>query len=456
VRPYYIFFLSLMLALASCQGSKHFTKMAAKQEAAGLTHEAAESYYTALQKKRSNVEAQIGMKKNGQLVLNELLNDFAKQKNFGSNKDAVYAFHKARDYKNRVQAVGISLLLADFYESDYMASKSAFLDELYESGTTLLEEEKFQEAESKFSEIKTLDPNYKDAKQLGDIAYLEPHYLDGRNAMAIEHYRDAVNQFEKVIARKADYKDVIALRKECIAKGTYTIALLNFENASGTTGLDAKVSAYTLEALTSVKDPFLRVVDRQHMEAIMHEQQLQLSGVIDENTAVQVGELVGAQALLTGTVLSYSEKKGTLRAKQREGYAAYQEKVLNKTDGKYYLQTRYKPVTYTEYYNSNSCSVSFQYKLINLKTGEILKTEIIDKELNDEVIYGKYDGDINNLYPAGQGGPNLNIQDKKSLLGMLQGRQELKTSADISHSLFGQVSSQMTNSIGQIVREIVK
>jgi hypothetical protein len=169
-----------------------------------------------------------------------------------------------------------------------------------------------------------------------------------------------------------------------------------------------------------------------------------------------VGELVGAQALLTGTVLSFSEKKGTLRSKQRDGYTSYQERVLNKTDGKYYMQTRYKACTYTEYYNSNSCSVSFQFKLINLKTGEILKTEIIQKDVSDEVLYGKYEGDANTLFPAGQGGPNLNSADKHALMGLMAGRQDLKNPAELSKNLFSTVSNQMSNSIGSLVKELVK
>lgn len=445
-----------MLMLSACQSSKHYSKLGAKQEAAGLIDEAASSYYTSLSKKRSNLDAQIGLKKNGQLVLNKMLGEFSKQKNFGTKKEAVYAFHQARAYRDRVKAVGITLELADFYLSDYNEVKNAYLKDLYDEGTDLLEEEKYDEAKTRFDEIRELDPGYKDAKDLGDIAYLEPLYQEGNKAMAIGHFRAAYENFAKVTEKKVDYKNAAALKAECLQKGTYTVALLSFENASGVTGLDAKVSAYTLEALTAIQDPFLRVVDREHMEAIIKEQQLQLSGIIDENTAVKVGSLVGAQALLTGTVLSFSEKKGTLRSKQRDGYTAYQERVLNKTDGKYYMQTRYKPCTYTEYYNSNSCSVSFQYKLINLQTGEILKTEIIQKELSDEVLYGKYEGDASNLFPAGQGGPNLNIQDKRALLNMMQARQDLKSSGELSNALFNNVSSQMSGSIASIVKEVVK
>ncbi|MBX7052881.1 MAG: CsgG/HfaB family protein [Flavobacteriales bacterium] len=453
----YITILALgLFILSGCNGSKHFTKMAVKQEAAGLVHEAANSYYTALQKKRSNVDAQIGLKKNGQLVLNEMLNEFAKTKNFGTKKEAVYAYHKARDYKEKVQGVGVTLQLADFYVSDYEAVKSAYLTDLYDNGTTLLEEQKYQEAESVFAEIRRLDPNYKDAKDLADIAYLEPLYAEAKKSMDVQFYRAAYGNLEKVIARKPDYKNAAALRKECLDKGMYTIAMINFENASGITGLDSKVSAYTLDALTDIQDPFLKVVDRENMELIIREQQLQLSGAIDENTAVQVGQLIGAQALLTGTVLSYSEKKGTLKSKVRNGYEEYEERVLNKTDGKYYMQPRYRSVTYTEYYNTNSCVVSFQYKLVNLKTGEILKTEIIEKEVSDEVLYGRYDGNASKLVPAGQVGPNLNMNDRKALQALMAGRQDLKSSAELSNTLFSNISSQLSGSISNVVKEIVK
>lgn len=446
----------LSVALSGCHGSKYFTKVGAKQEAAGLTPEAAESYYAALLKNRSNVDAQIGLKKNGQLYLNNLLNDFAKQKNFGSNKDAVYAYHKALDYKNKIRNAGVTLQIAEFYEADYASCKNAYLTQLYEEGTSLLEEQKFGDAEKKFSEIKKLDPEFKDAQELGDIAYLEPLYNQAKAEMELKHYRAAYELLGKVIQKREEYKDARNLRKSCLAMGTYTIAILPFENATTTTGVDARAAAYTLEALTKIKDPFLRVVDREHTEAILQEQKLQLSGIVDQNTAVVVGELVGAQALLTGTVLNYSERRGTMRSKQRDAFVEYKEKVLNKEDGKYYMQSRYKPTTYTEYYNSNSATVSFQYKLISLKTGEIIKTEIIDKEISDEVLFGRFDGDYNSLFPASQGGLNLNGQDKRALNALMQGRQELKSAADLSNDAFNQIGSKMQTEIAAVMKSLVQ
>jgi len=456
MRTLYIALVISSLLLQGCAGSKHFTKLGAKQEAAGLLTEASNSYFVALQKKRNNVDAQIGMKKTGQLVLNSMLNDFARSKNFGSNKDAVYAFHSARDYRDRVRGVGVELQLADFYLDDYSHAKNAYLLELYDSGTSLLEEQKFAEAETKFTEIRKLEPNYKDAAELGDVAYLEPLYSEAISDMEAKHYRAAYDDLEKVIARKATYREARALRTECLEKGRYTIALMPFTNATNQAGLDAKVSAYTLDALISIKDPFLRVVDREHMQTVLAEQQLQLSGVIDEATAVRVGELAGAQAILTGTVLSYTSQNGSLRSMQRDAYESYQVKRTNPEDGKIYYDTKYKPVKYTEYFNSASASVSFQYKMISLQTGELIKVDIIEKTANDEVVYARYDGGSADLYPANQTGVSLNRNDRQALVSLLNGRQQLRNNTEISNELFNSVSSQVSSAISAEMFNLVQ
>jgi tetratricopeptide (TPR) repeat protein len=330
------------------------------------------------------------------------------------------------------------------------------LKTLYDEGNQLLSEKKYDQAEIRFKEIKQLDPTYKDAGDLGDIAYLEPLYQSGMTAMALEHYREAYEDFEKVVERKLSYKDAVVRKRECLEKGRFTVAIVDFKNASQTQGLDAKISAYMLNALITSGDPFLNVVDRDNMQTILTEQQLQMTGVIDESTAVAVGELVGAKAIITGTVLSYSEKRGSLRNKQREGYTAYQDRVLNKTDGKYYMQTMYRPSTYTEYYNSENITVSFQYKLTNIKTGEIMATEIVERTLEDEIIYGRFDGDANALWPAGQGGPNMNQSDKRALMAMMNGRQELKPFSELSNQLFDSVAKQVGTAVGDAVKEYVK
>jgi len=94
--------------------------------------------------------------------------------------------------------------------------------------------------------------------------------------------------------------------------------------------------------------------------------------------------------------------------------------------------------------------------LTNIKTGEIIATEIVEKTLTDEVIYGRFDGDVNTLWPAGQGGPNMNQSDRKALMAMMNARQDVKPSGELSNTLFNQISVQMTGAIDKAVKEIVK
>ena len=103
----YIFTALILLGTQACQNSKHYTKLGQKQEAAGLNKEASESYYTALWKKRANIDAQIGMKKTGQTVLNAMLSEFSQKSSFGNKKEAVYAFISARDYYSKIKGVGV-------------------------------------------------------------------------------------------------------------------------------------------------------------------------------------------------------------------------------------------------------------------------------------------------------------------------------------------------------------
>ena len=172
----YLIAFAILLSTQACQNSKHYTKLAQKQEAAGLSKEASESYYTALWKKRANIDAQIGMKKTGQTVLNGMLSEFSQKSSFGNKRDAVYTFISVREYQAKIKGVGVELQIPDFYLGDFEKVKKSYLTELYEQGTKLLEDNKFTDAETNFNEIGRLDPNFKDAGDLKDIAYLEPIY----------------------------------------------------------------------------------------------------------------------------------------------------------------------------------------------------------------------------------------------------------------------------------------
>lgn len=449
-----LLFLFIAMSLASCKGPKYYTKLGTKQEASGLSSEAANSYYTALVRKRSYIEAQVGMKRTGQSVLNQKLAEFNRKKMMGTAKEAVYSYLEADEYRKRIANVGINLEVSQLYLDDFDAVKAQYVSELYEKGTTHLENEEYKEAELTFKELTRFDPNFKDAKDLGDVAYLEPLYRDGKSMLEEGRYRSAYESLTKVVAKKSNYKNSLDLKNQSLEKGTITIALLPFTNGTRTQNAEVSMSAYTLSALTNIKDPFLRVVDREHMMSILQEQKLQLSGVVDDATAVEVGKIVGAQIILTGSVLKYDEKQGNINRETRKAYQSYSDKQIS--NGQEILVTKYKSVDYSTYYGKSYCSMDAQVKIISLKTGELLRTNLIAKKNEDEVFYAKSDFDKNSLFP-GEGGRVETGSDKvQAFRALFNARRELKSIGELNSDLYKSVTNEMAEQVKSLMLELVR
>lgn len=83
-----------------------------------------------------------------------------------------------------------------------------------------------------------------------------------------------------------------------------TVAVLDFQNNSGLFNLDLleKNVPEMLQTELSRPGSGLLVVERQKLEMILQEQALGQTGVIDQPTAQAVGQLAGAQYLLTGEI----------------------------------------------------------------------------------------------------------------------------------------------------------
>ena len=78
------------------------------------------------------------------------------------------------------------------------------------------------------------------------------------------------------------------------AANTKKVAVLKFENDK--VGLSSKIE----QALYSVKvedKPYFTVVSKNSRDAILNEQKFQYSGLANKTNSVEIGELLGAQAL---------------------------------------------------------------------------------------------------------------------------------------------------------------
>lgn len=434
--------------LAGCSGSKSFSNKGEKLDAAGLYAEAAEMYLQAAQRNTKNVDAKIGLKKAGQMVLNDKLSTFFKNAAMGSAKaEAVAAYQDAELYQGRVRAAGVVLEIPDHYKADFEKVKGEHLVELYNEGQALFEREEFPAAERIFARIAKLEPNYKDASSLQNVAYLEPLYRMGRTELEAGNFRKAHAQFTKVFEKNSTYKDVSTLRNECVTKGQFIVAVLPFTSSDKGNAMASKVQAHAMTALTEVNDPFLKVVDRENLDRILEEQRLSLSGVVDEQTAVRVGNLMGAHAVLMGTVVDYREIPGQLRRSTKDGYESYRVQQVNNETGEKYFVTRYKPVRYSEFYQENKVILSFNYRLVSLETGEVLVSKVAEREAEDHAYYATYDGNRDALLPAGKGTADLSSSGRNQIRSLLSAPREVKPIATLANDVLRSTSASMADVI---------
>ena len=183
------------------------------------------------------------------------------------------------------------------------------------------------------------------------------------------------------------------------------------------------------------------MVDRENTDKIIEEQKLALSGILDEKTAANAGQLLGVKAVLIGKVIKFDASNGRLNRKYKQAFEPYRERKYNAETKKYYYETKYKSVSYYEYNQQNSVAFTFQYQLVSSETGQILVSNVIDKTYADQVNYSTYKGDYKKLTPekrlSGAGFSSL----RGNFINKFSARKNVKTTDEISNLLFQKVAN---------------
>lgn len=439
-----------LLILTSCTTSKSLMKDGLKYESAGMYDEAMKAYKSSLSRNMSNVDSRTGLKKSGQRVLDSVLDEFSRAGMMGRPKDAVYSFRAAEDIQKEVKKYGVELHIPNHYYQTYASVEDEYLEGLYETGMAFLENEDFSKAKDQFDEIMFIDPDYRDVKDLQDTSVLEPKYRRAMGLMDQGSFRQAYKEFSQILRQNPGYKDAQEQSQIALKEGEFVMAILPFENQTSTRNVESKVQAYVLNSLTDLGNPFLKIVDRQHLDQIMAEQNFSLSGVINDASAIEVGNLTGAESILVGNVIDLRVEKGNPTRVRRNGYESFQ--VVSKgEDGKEIRTTKYRPVSYYEHSNANSVYISFHVKVLSLETSEVLISEVIEREIGDEVSYASYSGDLSKLFPQKNDKPYTSRSARNSIRNLLNGRRELTSLNELTNDAYQEVGASIANKVDRFL-----
>ncbi len=86
----------------------------------------------------------------------------------------------------------------------------------------------------------------------------------------------------------------------------YPIAILPFQpRGKDVSGMGEKVSALLLAEM--FEDADLNLVDRENIDSVLSELELNVSGIVNPSAATQIGQMTGAKLLVTGSVLKVDD-----------------------------------------------------------------------------------------------------------------------------------------------------
>jgi len=333
-------------------------------------------------------------------------------------RSASDAYSRA-DYDTAVQLLARSLQLSQDYEESQILMVDAFLmaNRIHKNKLTTLESSsedfkydsitrEYQSLVNLHDAVKNLPPirhpksgvllnleivdyssHLNEAKQMA----AESHYAAGTNlsmSSDLAQQKAAAKQYKKALSFVAGYKDAEDRYQSTRKAGVKRIAVFPFEDLSGKFKSFGAVEEFVVdEMVTSImKDPsateFLELISRDQLDRVIAEQKLGLSGMVNDETAMEVGALLGVHEILTGkiTQIIYTPVQEVHRDyKETKKVVVKTEKYKDK-EGKTKTRKIYDDVeaSVKHYTKTTKAVIKGSYKIVDVRTSKVIKSEAFE------------------------------------------------------------------------------
>jgi tetratricopeptide (TPR) repeat protein len=431
---------------SSCDSSLKYLKTADKLAKDGNYSDAADNFYTALLINPTNIKAKQGLQKNAQLVLDAKFGSFAKLVVEGSSEQALRQYIYCKDYFNNLKNIGIDLNWLAYFDPLYEETKQEFIGKQYEIGLSQMKENKFDKAEFSFAKILEFDSSYKNVSVLRMQSLLEPLYNQGLNNIEAENYKAAYKIFKQVASFDATYKNTLQMLDYALQKASLPLAAILVGKKSYNNFEDLSFYQVLVARFSKSKNPFLKIIDRNNLEKLLKEQELGMSGIIDVESAVKAGKMIGAKyfLLIDVTEVKFDELKPTTT--EEPAYQSYSERVVG-ANGEAQSVIKFKKINYSETKKYRKVEARVSYQLVSVQTGQIVSSEVFNAEQYDAHAYAKFNGNIDNLYPnlpAGNFMPDAPVDWKEKFYEL---NRELASNQILADKAFTEISQKILDDI---------
>lgn len=216
----------------------------------------------------------------------------------------------------------------------------------------------------------------------------EAHYAAGTGlsqSTDLDQQKAAAKQFKKALSFVADYKDAADLYEATRKAGVKRIAVFPFEDLSGKNRKYGAIEELVVDEMVAsvMRDPsateFLELVSRDQLDRVIAEQKLGLSGMVNDETAMEVGAILGVHEILTGkiTQIIYSPARTVHREYNETKRVVIRTEKYKDDEGKTKSRNIYGDVDarVKHYTRTSKAEIKGSYKIVDVRTSKVLVSE---------------------------------------------------------------------------------
>lgn len=369
-----IVLLLLILSISACSKNKHYSKLSENLYKQGDFHSATLMAIESLKLKPTNIRAQQSLKDAYPRALQAHKSDInqLKAENNPANWPKILKSYEALEH--------ISTMLKSLPKLQDPNSGEIIRFDIYQYNQEIAEAKR-----------ESAEYYYKEALHLSRIS-------PDRDTQ-----KKAALTFKEAQKYVPGYKDSELLYEDARRKAVLRIAVLAFEDKSGSRGRYGALSDILMEQIISelfrdrAANEFVEIISRDQIDKVLSEQELSASGMVDESSSARLGMLLGAHEILTGKILQidYSAPR-TVSVDLHDKAEISVEKEDGEGEEKQEIEC-----SYTKYSKQSSLKAVVSYSVVEVATGKINHQHSFNASKSFTGEWGKFlDGDRRALSAA--------------------------------------------------------
>ena len=300
-------------------------------------------------------------------------------------------------------------------------SKRNYCESLYKQAEADVLAFKYDDARVKLNLIRGFFEDFPNLDYLESLCVLYPNYYLATKSMSEGRFRDAYEALKIIESVDPSFKDSKQMLESCLKKGRITVAYVVVDREKVKNDIEKEMGAHVMQSLLDDKDPFLTLLDRDYTSRLLEEQKLGMSGLYDEQTLIQAGKLVGAEYILLGEIIEYS-------ADQKLNDYGFKKGYLGKTIGD-------KKVKYRQWNKKFSLQMKYRISMVDSETGETLFNSVYPLNEVSEIDWAEYNGDYKMVYPGEWNWELIRTADDRVDITKYNDLQKLFTQKPIGNEL---------------------